>query len=41
VGEIAYFEGNCPDGWKEYINGKEKFIINYGVKYPIGSTGGE
>ena len=22
VGEIAYFEGNCPDGWEEYLYAK-------------------
>ena len=31
VGEIAYFEGNCPDGWEEYLYAKGRFICAAGT----------
>jgi len=41
VGQIAYFEGDCPDGWENYIHGQERFILGAGGGYTLGSTGGE
>jgi len=41
LGMIAYFEGTCPDGWSDYIEGQSRFIFGAGSGYSVGDTGGE
>lgn len=30
IGQIAYFEGNCPKGWKKYVHAQGRFILAAG-----------
>ncbi|EDV20613.1 hypothetical protein TrispH2_007243 [Trichoplax sp. H2] len=30
VGQIAYFEGSCPEGWKKYVQAEGRFVIAAG-----------
>ena len=41
IGQIAYFAGNCPDGWGDYIQCQQRFIFGAGSGYNVGDTGGE
>ena len=45
VGLIAYFSGNCPDGWTSYTGSQGRFIMSTGtyngITYSVGSIGGE
>lgn len=38
---IAYFEGNCPEGWKSYDRLGGKFALGSNEKYVVGQIGGE
>ena len=41
VGQISYFEGYCPDGWGDYTEAQDRFIVGVSGKYSLKSKGGE
>lgn len=50
VNMFNYFDGDCPEGWKEYNQGDGRVIIssgngvdinNFGKTFNVGSSGGQ
>ena len=41
IGLIGYYNGHCPEGWGDYLDGQHRYILGAGGNYSVGSKGGE
>jgi hypothetical protein len=39
IGQIGYFEENCPEGWEEYTKAKGRFFLASGEYIDVAKDG--